>query len=196
MDRLIGTYHCIALAGAGDSSYLAERFEVSRAYDQQAIEDSCKGPGIPLVTPCRRKWRHINHGRIQAESTLLHLRYAGDLVKLRSLEPLSGTSRYQQNDGCSRNYTTLASNSHILIDLSSLLHKSTWRRRRMIQDAIEEDIISSLRHMRQAGRASRSSLSFGLPVGLLYVWGWCTKREDYRCQLNRMLELKVAGGAV
>ena len=94
------------------------------------------------------------------------------------------------------NHTTLASNSHILIDLSSYYKSSLAPKIELIQDAIEGRHYIQFDYYAPGGEGGRLIEPYLLVFqwASWYVWGWCTKREDYRLfKLNRMLELKVAG---
>ena len=197
IDRLIGILSILLQQERVTAPYLAERFEVSRRTINRDIEDLCKA-GIPLVTVQGANGGiSIMEGYRLNRTLLTSSDMQAILAGLRSLDSVSGTSRYQQlMDKLEVNHTTLASNSHILIDLSSYYKSTLAPKIELIQDAIEGRHYIQFDYYAPGGEGGRLIEPYLLVFqwASWYVWGWCTKREDYRLfKLNRMLELKVAG---
>ena len=138
IDRLIGILSILLQQQRVTAPYLAERFEVSRRTINRDIEDLCKA-GIPLVTVQGANGGiSIMEGYRLNRTLLTSSDMQAILAGLRSLDSVSGTSRYQQlMDKLEVNHTTLASNSHILIDLSSYYKSTLAPKIELIQDAIE-----------------------------------------------------------
>lgn len=195
IDRLIGILSILLQQQRVTAPYLAERFEVSRRTINRDIEDLCKA-GIPLVTVQGANGGiSIMEGYRLNRTLLTSSDMQAILAGLRSLDSVSGTSRYQQlMDKLEVNHTTLASNSHILIDLSSYYKSTLAPKIELIQDAIEGRHYIQFDYYAPGGEGGRLIEPYLLVFqwASWYVWGWCTKREDYRLfKLNRMLELKA-----
>ena len=195
IDRLIGILSVLLQQEKVTAPYLAEKFEVSRRTINRDIEDLCKA-GIPLVTTQGSGGGISIMKGYKLEKTLLtSSEMQAILTGLKSLDSVSGTSRYRQlMDKLDVRSTTLASNSHILIDLSSYYKSTLAPKIEQIQDAIENRRYITFRYYAPKGESVRK-----IEPGLLvfqwaswYVRGYCPYRNDYRLfKLNRMLELEV-----
>lgn len=194
IDRLIGILSVLLRQDTVTAPYLAERFEVSRRTINRDIEALCKA-GIPITTARGQGGGISIMEGYRMDRTLLT---SGDmqaiLAGLRSLDSVSRTNRYQQlmEKLSVGNSDILASNSHILIDLSSWYKSSLAPKIELIQGSIEgRRRISFLYYA--PDRESRRVIE---PYFLLfrwaswYVWGRCLERRECRLfKLNRMTEL-------
>jgi len=195
IDRLIGILSVLLQQEKVTAPYLAEKFEVSRRTINRDIEDLCKA-GIPLVTTQGSGGGISIMKGYKLEKTLLtSSEMQAILTGLKSLDSVAGTSRYRQlMDKLDVRSTTLASNSHILIDLSSYYKSTLAPKIEQIQDAIENRRYITFRYYAPKGESVRKIE----PCLLVFQWaswyvrGYCPYRNDYRLfKLNRMLELEV-----
>ena len=194
IDRLIGILSILLQQQRVTAPYLAERFEVSRRTINRDIEDLCKA-GIPLVTVQGANGGiSIMEGYRLNRTLLTSSDMQAILAGLRSLDSVSGTSRYQQlMDKLEVNHTTLASNSHILIDLSSYYKSTLAPKIELIQDAIEGRHYIQFDYYAPGGEGGRLIEPYLLVFqwASWYVWGFCLMRQDYRLfKLNRMMDLE------
>lgn len=198
IDRLIGILSVLLQQDRVTAPYLADKFEVSRRTVNRDIEALCKA-GIPIVTTQGQNGGISIMEGYRMDRTLLT---SGDmqaiLAGLRSLDSVSGTSRYQQlmeklSAGSS---DILTSNNHILIDLSSWYKTSLAPKIELIQAAIEQAERISFGYFAPKGESRRMIEPYYLVFHWTswYVWGWCCERKDYRMfKLNRMAELAGTG---
>ncbi|RGU93548.1 YafY family transcriptional regulator [Clostridium sp. AF15-17LB] len=195
IDRLIGILSVLLQQEKVTAPYLAEKFEVSRRTINRDIEDLCKA-GIPLVTTQGSGGGISIMEGYKLEKTLLtSSEMQAILTGLKSLDSVAGTSRYRQlMEKLDVRSTTLASNSHILIDLSSYYRSTLAPKIEKIQDAIENRRYIAFRYYAPKGESVRKIE----PCLLVFQWaswyvrGYCPDRKDYRLfKLNRMLELEV-----
>ncbi len=197
IDRLIGILSILLQKDKVTAPYLAEKFEVSRRTINRDIEDLCKA-GIPLVTTQgSRGGISIMEGYSLNKTLLTSSDMQAIFTGLKSLDSVSGTNRYQQlMDKLDVKSTTLKSNSHILIDLSSYYKSSLAPKIEQIQYAIENREYISFNYYSPRGEGKRKIEPYLLVFqwSSWYVWGYCTNRDSYRLfKLNRMLELKMTG---
>ena len=196
IDRLIGILSILLQQEKITAPYLAERFEVSRRTINRDIEDLCKA-GISLVTTQGQNGGiSIMEGYRLNRTLLTSSDMQAILTGLRSLDSVSGTNKYQQlmDKLAVNNATTLSSNNHILIDLSSYYKNSLAPKIEQIQNAIENKEYIWFEYYAPGGESVRKIEPYLLIFqwASWYVWGYCTEKEDYRTfKLNRMLHLKV-----
>lgn len=198
IDRLIGILSILLQQEKVTAPYLAERFEVSRRTINRDIEDICKA-GIPLVTTQGQNGGiSIMEGYRLDRTVLTSFEMQSILAGLRSLDSVSGTKKYQQmmdklSVGSS---SVLASNAHIVIDLSSWYKTSLPPKIELLQDAIGNGELVRFDYYAPGGESRRVLEPYLLTFQWTawYVWGYCRAREDYRMfKLNRMLDLEKTG---
>ena len=138
LDRMIGILAILLQQEKVTAPYLAEKFEVSKRTINRDIEALCMA-GIPLVTEQGAKGGiSIMEGYRIDRTLLTRSDMQAILAGLRSLDSVSGTSRYAQlmeklSAGSSG---LLAGDSHILIDLSSWYRESLAPKIEQIHSAI------------------------------------------------------------
>jgi len=198
IDRLIGILSVLLQKKQVTAPYLAEKFEVSRRTINRDIEALCKA-GIPIVTAQGQNGGISIMEGYRMDRTLLT---SGDmqaiLAGLRSLDSVSGTNRYQQlmEKLSMGNTEVLASNNHILIDLSSWYRSSLAPKIELIQAAITRRERLSFLYFAPKGESRRVMEPYYLIFrwSAWYVWGFCCERQDFRLfKLNRMTEVKSTG---
>lgn len=198
IDRLIGILSILLQQEKVTAPYLAERFEVSRRTINRDIEVLCKS-GIPLVTTQGTGGGiSIMEGYRMDKTLLTSSEMQSILAGLRSLDSVSGSSRYQQlMDKLSLgNSSILQSNQHIVIDLSSWYKVSLAPKIELIQAAISRKEVITFQYYSPNGESLRQIEPYLLVFqwASWYVWGYCLDKADYRMfKLNRILELSNTG---
>lgn len=196
IDRMIGILAILLQKDKVTAPYLAEKFEVSRRTINRDVEDLCKA-GIPLVTT-----QGVNGGisimeGYKIDRTLLTSSdMQAILAGLRSLDSVSGTSRYAQlmeklSLGASE---FLAGGQHILIDLSAWSKSALSPRIELIHSAITCGRCVQFDYFAPSGETTREIEPYYLMFrwSNWYVWGYCREREDYRLfKLVRMTGLQM-----
>lgn len=195
IDRLIGILSILLQKDTVTAPYLAEQFEVSGRTINRDIEDLCRA-GIPIVTR-----QGIGGGisimeNYKINRTVFTTAEMQDILAgLRSLDSINGTNRYGQlmeklSAGSS---DFMTGNQSILIDLSSWYKDSLAPKIEMIRDAIEDKKELEFLYFSPREESCRRIEPYYLIFrwSSWYVWGWCTRREDFRLfKLNRMEELE------
>ncbi len=198
LDRMIGILSILLQQEKVTAPYLAEKFEVSRRTINRDIEALCMA-GIPLVTEAGPKGGVSIMEGYKIDRTLLSKSdMRAILAGLKSLDSVSGTSRYAQlmeklSAGASG---LLAGDMHILIDLSSWYKASLSPKIELLHDAILSGQKVSFTYFAPKGESQRIIEPYDLIFqwSSWYVWGWCEIREDFRLfKLVRMTELKPGG---
>lgn len=198
IDRLIGILSILLQQEKVTAPYLAEKFEVSRRTINRDIEDICKA-GIPLVTTQGQNGGiSIMEGYRIDRTVLTSFEMQSILAGLRSLDSVSGTNRYQQmmDKLSAGSSSVLASNAHIVIDLSSWYKTSLPPKIELLQDAIGRKELVRFDYYAPGGESTRVLEPYLLTFQWTawYVWGYCRSRNDYRMfKLNRMLQLELTG---
>lgn len=196
LDRMIGILSILLQQEKVTAPYLAERFEVSRRTISRDIEALCMA-GIPLVTEQGQKGGISIMEGYKIDRTLLSTSdMQAILAGLRSLDSVSGTSRYAQlmeklSAGSSG---VLTGDSHILIDLSSWYKESLAPKIEQIHCAILIARKISFTYYAPKGESRRTIEPCHLVFqwSSWYVWGFCRTRQDFRLfKLNRMTDLQT-----
>lgn len=198
IDRLIGILSILLQTDIVTAPYLAEHFEVSRRTINRDIEDLCKA-GIPIVTR-----QGVNGGisimeDYKIDKTLVNYTEMQDILAgLRSLDSVNGTNRYgtlmEKLSAGSSDF--MVGNQSVLIDLSSWYKDSLAPKIELIRTAIERSRELEFTYFSPKGESCRLIEPYYLIFqwSSWYVWGWCTKREDFRLfKLNRMEKMRLSG---
>lgn len=196
LDRMIGILSILLQKEKVTAPCLAEKFEVSRRTIIRDIDALCMA-GIPIVTEQGHNGGISIMDNYKIDKTLLSTsEMQAVLAGLRSLDSISGTSRYAQlmeklSAGASN---MLSGDDHILIDLSSRYKESLSPKIELIHSAICSAQTVGFTYFAPNGESSRVIEPYYLIFqwSSWYVWGWCTDRCDYRLfKLNRMVELRT-----
>ncbi len=197
VDRLVGILALLLQKDIMTAPELAEHFEVSRRTINRDIESLCKA-GIPICTR-----QGINGGisimeDYRLEKTLLSTREMREILAgLRGLDSVSGSGYYARlmEKLCVGSSAFVNGRDYIWIDLSSWYKGSLAPKIEEIQTAIESRKLLYFRYYGPRGEGDRSMEPYYLVFrwSSWYVWGWCSKREDFRLfKLNRMESVKVS----
>lgn len=200
IDRLIGILSVLLQENRVTAPELAEKFEVSRRTINRDIEDLCKA-GIPIQTVQGSGGGISIMDGYRMDRTLLTSKdMQMILAGLRSLDSVSGSRYYGQlmekiKAGSS---DFVSGRDSILIDLSSWYKDALAPKIETIQNAIEERVHLKFHYYAPVGDSIRIIEPYYLAFkwSSWYVWGWCTRRKDFRLfKLNRMdlLEKETEG---
>lgn len=198
IERLIGILSILLQQEKVTAPFLAEKFEVSRRTINRDIEDLCKA-GIPLVTTQGQNGGiSIMEGYRVDRTLLTSSEMQAILAGIRSLDSVSGTSKYQQlMDKLSiGDSSVLSSNQHILIDLSSWYKQSLAPKIELIQGAIDRREQVEFDYYAPSGESRRRVEPYTLVFqwASWYLWGYCLEKQSYRLfKLNRMVGLMGTG---
>ncbi len=194
VNRLIGILSILLQQEKVTAPYLSDKFEVSRRTINRDIEDLCMA-GIPIVTTQGRNGGiSIMDGFCIDKTVLTTSEMQSILSGLRGLDSVAGTNRYQMlMDKLSfQKSSTLTSNNHIIIDLSSHKKNFITAKIELLQTAI--DLMEKVTFNYYS--PNNTSLRIVEPYLLLfqwsswYLWGYCDDRADFRLfKLNRMQNL-------
>lgn len=196
IDRLIGILSILLQQERVTAPYLTEIFEVSRRTINRDIEDLCKA-GIPLVTSQGKKGGiSIMEGFRMDRTVLTSEDMRSILAGLKSLDSVSGSSKYQQlMEKLTAGQTSkLETENNIRIDLSSWYKSSLPPKIGLIKEASASHRMIAFRYFSSSGEGVRKIEPYYLIFqwSSWYVWGYCTDRQDYRLfKLNRLTELKL-----
>lgn len=191
IDRLIGILSILLQQDKVTAPELAETFEVSRRTISRDIDALCRA-GIPVATAQGAGGGiSILEGYKVDRTVLTSAEMGAILAGLRSLDSISGTSRYAQlmeklSAGAS---TVLAGNSHILINLASWGKAEVSEKIEALHTAIETSRTVRFHYYSPNRESDREIEPYNLVFqwSSWYVWGWCRSREDFRLfKLKRM----------
>ena len=191
LDRLIGILSILLQRERVTAPELAERFEVSRRTIQRDVEALCRA-GIPLVTVQGAGGGiSILEGYRVDRTVLTGPEMQDILAGLRSLDSVSGTSRYAQlMEKLSAGAGTLVpEGADTLIDLSSWYRTALAPKIEAIRTALREHRTIRFTYHAPKGESEREAEPYYLVFrwSAWYVWAWCRDRGDFRLfKLNRM----------
>ena len=201
IDRMIGILAILLQQEKVTAPYLAERFEVSRRTISRDVEELCRA-GIPLRTTQGANGGISIMEGYKIDSTLLTCSDMQAILEgLRSLDSVSGTSRYAQlmeklSAGAS---SLVAGGQHMLIDLSAWSKSALAPKIELFRGAIENGELVSFKYFSPKGESLRTIEPYDLIFRWAnwYIWGYCLERKDYRLfKLNRMTEMKAGNSFV
>ncbi|MCM1048386.1 MAG: YafY family transcriptional regulator [Clostridiales bacterium] len=196
IDRLIGILSILLQKDMVTAPYLAKQFEVSRRTINRDIEDLCKA-GIPIVTKQGTGGGICIIDGYKISKTLITNSEMKDILAgLRSLDSVNGTNQYKllMEKLMVGSSDLLVGEQSVLIDLSSWYRASLAPKIQMIRTAIDSCRRITFYYYSPKGESKRVIEPYYLVFKWAgwYVWGWCSKREDYRLfKLNRMERLEM-----
>lgn len=197
IDRLIGILSILLQLEKVTAPYLAAKFEVSKRTINRDIETLCKA-GIPLVTTQGQGGGISIMEGYRIDRTILNsAEMQSILAGLKSLDSVSGTTRYRQlmeklSAGTS---ATLSAGSNIIIDLASWYKSSLAPKIEQIRTAIEDGRYLCFHYCSPRGEGERRIEPYLLVFqwSSWYVWGYCTEFKEFRMfKLNRISDLSIS----
>lgn len=198
IDRLIGILSILLQKDKTTASELAEKFEVSRRTILRDIDDISRA-GIPIMTEQGRDGGISVMEGFRIDRTLLSEEDMHSILSgLQSLNSVSENGRYRQlMDKLSPKRTDMMNaDNHIIIDLSSWDRSTVSDKIALIKAAMENNETISFTYYSPSGESRRTIEPYHLIFQWSgwYVWGYCTKRCDWRLfKLTRITELIRTG---
>lgn len=197
IDRLIGILSILLQRDRVTAAELAEKFEVSRRTIVRDIEDLCKA-GIPVAASQGRGGGISVMEGFRIDRTLLSEEdMKAILTGLQSLDSVSESKRYRRImdklDAKNTAETVSAGNS-IIVDLSSWDKSAVSLKLETVRSAAENRKRLGFMYYSPERTERREIEPYRLVFqwSSWYVWGFCTKRNDYRMfKLTRMTDLAV-----
>lgn len=196
IDRLIGILSILLQQEKVTAPMLAKKFEVSRRTINRDIDVLCKA-GIPIITAQGASGGISILDGYKIDKTLLKTNELQAIISgLQSLDSAAGSNKYQilMDKLSIRNSDILASNNHILINLSAWNKKSPASQIEMLQSAIENHRLTKIKYYSKNRESERIIEPYLLIFQWLswYVWSYCTLSQEFRMfKLNRMDKLQV-----
>lgn len=196
IDRLIGILSILLQKDKITSQELANKFEVSRRTILRDV-DALSMAGIPIISEKGQGGGiSIMEGYKVDRTVLSSEDMKAILTGLQSLDSVSGTNRYRQlmekismDDSAAINV-----DNHIIVDLSNWDKSAVSDKIELIKAAMEQNAKIAFHYFSQNGENWRKIEPYHLVFQWSdwYVWGYCTKREEYRMfKLMRMTELTL-----
>lgn len=196
IERLIGILSILLQKDKITAQELASKFEVSRRTILRDVA-ALSMAGIPILSEQGQGGGiSIMEGYKVDRTVLSSEDMKAILTGLQSLDSVSGTNRYRQlMERISINSSdTINVDNHIIIDLSNWDKSAVTDKIELIKTAIEQTKKIAFHYFSQNGESERMIEPYHLVFQWKdwYVWGYCTKREDYRMfKLTRMTELTL-----
>lgn len=198
IERLIGILSILLQQDKITASELAEKFEVSVRTILRDVDEIARA-GIPIVTSQGQGGGISIMDGYKIDRTLLSsAEMTAIFAGLKSLDSVSGTNRYRQLMDKLSVSNTVDADNHIIIDLSMWDKNAVAEKIELIKSAIEQNRIITYKYYSPQRIEQRSIEPYRLIFqwSSWYVWGFCTKRQDYRMfKLTRMTGLKCTDEA-
>lgn len=195
IDRLIGILSILLQRDRVTAAELAEKFEVSRRTIVRDIEDLCKA-GIPVAASQGRGGGISVMEGFRIDRTLLSEEdMKAILTGLQSLDSVSESKRYRRiMDKLDAKNTAeaVSAGNNIIVDLSSWDKSAVSPKLETVRSAAESRKKLGFMYYSPERTERREIEPYRLVFqwSSWYVWGFCTKRNDYRMfKLTRMTEL-------
>lgn len=193
LDRLIGILSILLQQDKITANQLADKFEVSVRTILRDIDDIGKA-GIPIVTSQGQGGGISIMDGYKIDRTLLSsAEMKAIFAGLKSLDSVSGTNRYRLLMDKLSISSAINADNNIIIDLAAWDKNAVSSKIELIKAAIEQNRIITFRYYSPERTEQRSIEPYRLIFqwSNWYVWGFCTKRQDYRMfKLTRMTELQ------
>lgn len=193
--RLIGILSILLQQDKITANQLADKFEVSVRTILRDIDDISKA-GIPIVTSQGQGGGISIMDGYKIDRTLLSsVEMTEIFAGLKSLDSVSGTNRYRQLMDKLDVSNSVSDGSGVIIDLSAWDKNAVSPKLELIKAAVEQRNKITFLYYSPERTEQREIEPYRLIFqwSSWYVWGFCTKRQDYRMfKLTRMTELKCS----
>ena len=197
IDRLIGILSILLQRDKVTAAELAEKFEVSRRTIVRDIEDLGKA-GIPVAASQGRGGGISVMEGFKLDRTLLSEEdMKAILTGLQGLDSVSESGRYRRlmdKLDAENAVGAVGAGNSIIVDLSSWDKNAVSPKLETIKRAIDssEKILFMYYSPERTERREIEPYRLVFQWASWYVWGFCTKRSDYRMfKLTRMTDLTV-----
>lgn len=196
IDRLVSILSVLLQKEKVTTAYLAEKFEVSKRTILRDIECLNKA-GIPIVTSQGNGGGVSIMDNYKLDKTLLSSNDLRSIIAgLKGLDSVSGSNQYKQlmHKLNADNSTVSTADNRFIINLSGWDKNAYADKIELINTAIEQKHRIAFRYFSPNGDSERVIEPYHIIFqwSNWYVWGYCTKREDYRMfKLSRIADLQL-----
>lgn len=196
IDRLVSILSVLLQKEKVTTTYLAEKFEVSKRTILRDVESLNKA-GIPIVTTQGNGGGVSILENYKLDKTLLSSQDLRSIIAgLKGLDSVSGSNQYRQlmeklhvdSSGVS------TSDNHFIINLSGWDKNAFADKIELINAAMEQKHRISFRYFSPNGECERVIEPHYIIFqwSNWYVWGFCIDRQDFRMfKLSRIAELQT-----
>lgn len=194
MDRLIGIITTLLQKEKVTAPYLAQKFEVSRRTINRDIEAICRA-GIPIVTEQGYQGGiYIAEGYKIDKSLLTGEELQAVFIGLKGVDSVmeNPKSNMLAEKMFNKKEQVFSIQEHILIDLASHYKDSLTEKISLLRQAMKEHKMVSFTYYYEKGEDLRVIEPYLIVFqwSSWYVYGYCTKRNDFRLfKLNRLWDL-------
>lgn len=193
IDRLVSIISVLLQKEKVTTTYLAEKFEVSKRTILRDI-DSLNKAGIPIVTTQGNGGGVSIMDNYKLDKTLLSSNDLQSIIAgLKGLDSVSSTNQYKQLMG---KLNAVDVDNQFIIDLSNWDKSAFVNKIALIKSAIERKEKIYFHYISPNGESERVLEPHHIIFqwSSWYVWGYCLKREYYRMfKLSRMTDLTATG---
>ena len=196
IDRLIGILSVLLQKDKITAKELASKFEVSRRTILRDI-DTLSMAGIPILSEQGQGGGISIMDGYRIDRTVLSSEDMKTILTgLQGLDSVSINNRRRQvmEKISIKSSSAVTSDNPIIIDLSNWDKSKVSNKIEMIRTAIEQKKKIAFHYYSHNGESRRIIEPYHLVFQWSdwYVWGYCTKREDYRMfKLTRITELTI-----
>jgi predicted DNA-binding transcriptional regulator YafY len=197
IDRLMGILTYLLQHDTSTAPELAERFEVSRRTILRDI-DTLSQAGIPVYTTQGGGGGVAIMPEYKIDTNVLTAdELQNIIVGLKSLGSVTNTSHIEQliQKLSPKQNAMVSLKNHILIDLSSFYKDSLSEKIRLINQAITDWRLIEFDYYYPKGKTRRKIEPYFIQFKWTswYVYGYCTKRQDFRLfKLNRLWDITLS----
>lgn len=196
IDRLVSILSVLLQKEKVTTTYLAEKFEVSKRTILRDIESLNKA-GIPIVTLQGHGGGVSIMENYKLDKTLLSSRDLRSIIAgLKGLDSVSGSNQYRQlmEKLHVDSSAVSTSDNHFIINLSGWDKNAFADTIELINAAIEQKRRIIFRYFSPNGDSERVMEPYHIIFqwSNWYVWGYCVERHDFRMfKLSRITELQI-----
>ena len=196
IDRLVSILSVLLQKEKVTTTYLAEKFEVSKRTILRDIESLNKA-GIPIVTLQGHGGGVSIMENYKLDKTLLSSRDLRSIIAgLKGLDSVSGSNQYRQLMEKLHVDSSAVSTSgnHFIINLSGWDKNAFADTIELINAAIEQKRRIIFRYFSPNGESERVLEPYHIifPWSNWYVWGYCVERHDFRMfKMSRIAGLQM-----
>lgn len=196
IDRLVSILSVLLQKEKVTTTYLAEKFEVSKRTILRDIESLNKA-GIPIVTTQGNGGGVSIMESYKLDKTLLSSQDLRSIIAgLKGLDSVSGSNQYRQlmEKIHVDSSAVSTSDNHFIINLSGWDKNAFADKIELINAAMEQKRRITFRYYSPSGDSERVLEPYHIIFqwSSWYVWGYCVERHDFRMfKLSRIAGLQI-----